>query len=112
MASDLYCVTNDHTGADASFIADFDVFVKNRSRAYGHVLADLGRSGNDGGRMSNAIAAGVAQELRGSRKSQARLRGDQDRLGGGEQDRGGEVAGCARLAVAEDCQWCGLDREP
>ena len=83
MASDYNVVADHRTGADGRFIADLDVFAENRARADGYVLADLGGSGNDGGGMNAAIAVGVAEQLRGSGKGEARLRGNQDGLGAG-----------------------------
>jgi hypothetical protein len=80
MASDLYRVTPryrftlariaayDRTGADGGFIAYLDVFAENRARADGYVLADLGGGGNYGGGMNGAVAAGGAEQLRGSGK--------------------------------------------
>ena len=80
MASDHYVVADHRTGADGSFIADLDVFAENRARADGYVLADLSGGGNDGGGMNAAIAVGVAEQPRGSRKGEARLRGNQQGL--------------------------------
>src|ERR1035438_9225262 len=81
MAS-YHCVVADYcTGANGRVIADFDVFADDRARPDGHVLADLGGGGNEGGGMNGAIAVGVAEQLRGSGESETRLTGDQQRLG-------------------------------
>src|ERR1700730_2645263 len=90
MGSDLYRITtvvtrvvaDNGAGADGRFIADLDVFAENCSRADGYVLADLGGRGNDGSGMNFAIAVGVAEQLCGSGEGEARLRGNEDRLGG------------------------------
>src|ERR1700676_919129 len=92
MASYLFCVTPDcvatrvvadhRTGADGRFIADLDVFAENCAGADGYVLSDLGGSGNDGGGMNFAIAAGIPEQLCGSRAGEARLGGNQDGFGG------------------------------
>src|ERR1700674_328609 len=90
MGSDLYRITtvvtrvvaDNGAGADGRFIADLDVFAENRARADGCVLADLGGGGNDGRRMNGATAVGVAEQASGSGEGKARLRGNEDRLGG------------------------------
>src|SRR5258708_4911971 len=95
MASDLHWVARTvadyRAGADGCFIADLDVFAENRAGADGYVLANPGGRRNDGGGMDDVIAVGVAEQLRGSGEGEARLGGNQDRLGGFVAS--GEVSG-------------------
>src|SRR5208337_3523974 len=75
--------------ADGRFIAYLDAFPDHRAWADGYVLSDFSGRGNDGGRMDRAMAVGIAEQPRGSRKGETRLRGNQNGLGG---------AGAAKLS--------------
>src|SRR5260370_20040048 len=113
MSSYLYCVppacvptvvprvVADHRPrADGRFIDDLDVFAENCAGADGYVPSDLGGSGNDCSGMNFVIAAGVSEQLCGSRETEARLGGKQDGVGGsvaGEISRDGRPRGRSQL---------------